>query len=383
MYKRIEKPKKDQSKANTNLVFQKKNHVQQGITYVDNRPEAIAQRKVLAMADTQPFQQRPLKKRGNNTDFPEKLKLGEENPFGFPLDDLRAHYKPAEHAQLQANGAPDTVIQKQAWLNEADDPDRKYPVLMTQDGVLGVLKRFGIEFDQTNENMVAALNMLVTDPKRRTYEETQDSAKQLHEDLQALARHYHGKAEERINRMDSRGTSRKNKKRIPQGRYKTPTGNVTVSGLFGQRMTQSRKEDYGGETFGSVPPYKFIQSSIPDDALPLLSDPMSTKPELTDRQRLATSLAYSLVHVSEEDRVPGTSAYFRAMNRDYIRTRGDGSHPLSSENFPARITAKEQRKLIGGQTKLTDQQKRALEFDSGESSDEDEEHFILRETKSE
>lgn len=188
----------------------------------------------------------------------------------------------------------------------------------------------------------------------------------------------HGTAEERIKRMHDRGIVRRDRERIPKGRYNTPTGPTTISGLFRQRMTQSRQEDYGGETFGSVPSYQDIQNNIPDAALPLLSSRDSSIPVLTDRQRLATSLSHSLVHGSEEDRVPGTSAYFRAINRDYVRTQRNGHHPLSTENFPARRTAQEQRDLMEGRTKLSAQQRRALEVDSGESSDEDERHYIQR-----
>ena len=189
----------------------------------------------------------------------------------------------------------------------------------------------------------------------------------------------HGTAEERLKRMHSRGVlRRKEKGRIPIGRYNTPTGLTTMSGLFGQRMTQSRQADYGGETFGSVPPYLHIQKNIPNEALSLLSDRNSSLPILTNRQSLATSLAHTLVHGSEEDRAPGTSSYFRAVNRDYVRTQGNGQHPLSIENFPARSTAKEQRDLMEGRTVVSEQQRNALENDSAESSDEDEPHYIQR-----
>lgn len=188
----------------------------------------------------------------------------------------------------------------------------------------------------------------------------------------------HGSAEERLERMSKRGSARRDRERIATGRYDTPTGPTTVSGIHRQRMTQSRREDYGGETFGSLPAYDDIQGNLPDEALPLLSDRHASKPQMTDREKLATSLSHTLVHGSEEDRAPGTSSYFRAMNRDFIRTAGDGLHPLSTENFPARSTAQEQRDLMEGRTALSEQQRRALENDSGASSGEDEPHYIDR-----
>lgn len=189
----------------------------------------------------------------------------------------------------------------------------------------------------------------------------------------------HGTAESRIERMHQRGVARSLRNRIPKGRIQTPTGMVTISGLFGQRMTQSRKDDYGGQTFGSVPPYSNLQANLPDNALPTLRDKQAPVTlGLSDRERLASSLAFSLAHGSEEDRVPGTSAYFRAMAGDYLRTGGQGDHPLSVRLFPARSTAQEQRNLMEGRTPLNDQQRRALEDDPELSSDEEEDHFINR-----
>lgn len=191
-------------------------------------------------------------------------------------------------------------------------------------------------------------------------------------------RRRHGTAEERLARMHDRGVARSDRGRIDTGRYDTPTGPTTLSGLFGQRMTQSRQSDYGGESFGRLPPYAGLQGNIPDAALPLLANRNAPAPALSDRQRLATALTHTLAHGSEEDRAPGTSSYFRAMTRDYRRHQGDGQHPLSVANFPARSTAQEQRDLMEGRTALSEQQRRALEDDSGESSDEEDPHYIER-----
>jgi hypothetical protein len=189
----------------------------------------------------------------------------------------------------------------------------------------------------------------------------------------------HGTAESRIERMHQRGEARRKRDRIPKGRYQTPTGMTTVSGLFGQRMTQSRKDDYGGETFGSVPPYAKLQANLPNNTLSSLSDTKAAVPDgLSDRQRLATSLVFTLAHGSEEDRAPGTSAYFRAMVRDYVSTGQQGEHPLSSTLFPARSTAQEQRNLMEGRISLNNQQRRALEEDPEPSSDEEDDYFIKR-----
>lgn len=46
MYAQVEKPKENNSRANANAVAQKKNDGKQGFGFVDNRPEAITQRKL-------------------------------------------------------------------------------------------------------------------------------------------------------------------------------------------------------------------------------------------------------------------------------------------------------------------------------------------------
>ncbi len=187
-------------------------------------------------------------------------------------------------------------------------------------------------------------------------------------------------AEDRLRRMRERGEARREARgRVPTGRYQTPTGMTTVSGLFGQRMSQARKEDYGGETFGSTPPYAGLQANIPDAAVANLGYPQAAVPTgLTHRQRLAVALTHTLANASEEDRAPGYGSYSRAMARDYARTGGQDSHPLHASVNPARISAEEARDLMAGRTALSDQQRRALEEDSEPSSDSDDDYFLQR-----
>jgi hypothetical protein len=49
MYAQIEKPKEHKSRAVTNAVVQNKSVVKQHFEFVDNRPEAVAQRKLVNM----------------------------------------------------------------------------------------------------------------------------------------------------------------------------------------------------------------------------------------------------------------------------------------------------------------------------------------------
>lgn len=51
MYKQVEKPKENTSKAVANSVVQKRSNMKQGFVFLDNRPEMITQRKIQVMAD--------------------------------------------------------------------------------------------------------------------------------------------------------------------------------------------------------------------------------------------------------------------------------------------------------------------------------------------
>jgi len=72
--------------------------------FVDNRPEAIAQRKLNGMANNYSVRQKqPIQKKGNNTGLPGNLKTGIENLSGYSMDDVKVHYNSGKPAQLQAH----------------------------------------------------------------------------------------------------------------------------------------------------------------------------------------------------------------------------------------------------------------------------------------
>ena len=106
--------------AAANSVAQKKSNVKQGFGFVDNRTEAIAQRKLQEMANNSPQvkraaqlqamannystkQRQPTQKKENNTGLPDNLKSGIENLSGYSMDDVKVHYNSAKPAQLQAH----------------------------------------------------------------------------------------------------------------------------------------------------------------------------------------------------------------------------------------------------------------------------------------
>jgi hypothetical protein len=80
---------------------------------IDNRPQAVAQRKMQETIDNSPrmvAQQRAAAQlqaatqaRPNRTGLPDKLKAGIESLSGHSLDDVQVHYNSAKPAQLQAH----------------------------------------------------------------------------------------------------------------------------------------------------------------------------------------------------------------------------------------------------------------------------------------
>lgn len=184
--------------------------------------------------------------------------------------------------------------------------------------------------------------------------------------------------EDRMKRWATRGGIRKKKRRLPTGRYATKTGDVTVSGLFGQRMTQAQKGDYGGESLGSVPSYAAVRDNLPDSALgALLGKKVGAR--LTHKQRLAAALGSALIHVSEEDREPGASKVIRALTRSRMAD-SSATHPLDPAVNPAvgKKGAQKMRDLLQGKIPLSKEQSKALIDHASESSGDDDPHSGFR-----
>jgi hypothetical protein len=113
---------KGQSVANTST--QKKNVSESTFQFEDNRPEAMAQRKLQEMANNSPKTAKttqlktmaeiqsiqPMKeeeelfqKKENRTGLPDRLKIGIENLSGYSMDDVKVHRNSDRPAQLNAH----------------------------------------------------------------------------------------------------------------------------------------------------------------------------------------------------------------------------------------------------------------------------------------
>ena len=89
MYAQVEKPKENKSKAVADSVAQQKSGVKKGFGFVDNRPEAVVQRKLQDIANNHSAQhQNPIQNKENNTGLPDNVKSEIENLSGCSMDDV-------------------------------------------------------------------------------------------------------------------------------------------------------------------------------------------------------------------------------------------------------------------------------------------------------
>ena len=115
-----EKTQENKSKAVANDFSQKQKSSESAFQLVDIRQESIAQRKLQelinnssqvknaaqlqSMADNYAAkQQQPIQKKENKTGLPNNLKSGIEDLSGYPMNDVKVHYKSAKPTQLQAH----------------------------------------------------------------------------------------------------------------------------------------------------------------------------------------------------------------------------------------------------------------------------------------
>ncbi|NBP67375.1 MAG: DUF4157 domain-containing protein [Cytophagia bacterium] len=131
-----DKTLENKSRAVANSLPKQKSNGESTFQFVDNKPEAVAQRKLQEMANNSPKamqlkafqemannsrqakqaaqlqamadnysarQQQPIQKKENNTGLPDNLKSGIENLSGYSMDDVKVHYNSEKPAQLEAH----------------------------------------------------------------------------------------------------------------------------------------------------------------------------------------------------------------------------------------------------------------------------------------
>lgn len=121
--------------------------------FIDNRPEAVAQRKLQHAIDNRASHTAQLKAntneenlsfaQENNTGLPFQLKAGIESLSGYSLDDVKVHYNSSKPAQLQAHAyaqgsdihvAPgqETHLPHEAWHVVQQKQGRVKPTMQLQ-----------------------------------------------------------------------------------------------------------------------------------------------------------------------------------------------------------------------------------------------------------
>jgi len=120
MHSHADKTQENKNQSVSAVDSQRQSGGESTFQFVDNRPEAVAQRKVQEMANNSPqvsqlkaFQEmadthsarqhQPVQKKENKTGLPDNLKSGIENLSGYSMDDVKVHYNSDKPAQLQAH----------------------------------------------------------------------------------------------------------------------------------------------------------------------------------------------------------------------------------------------------------------------------------------
>ncbi|WP_197714561.1 eCIS core domain-containing protein [Nitrosomonas supralitoralis] len=115
-----DKAQENKGQSVANELSQKQSGSESSFKFVDNRPEAIAQRKLQEMANSSrqakqaaqlqaiaasysAQRQQPIQKKENNTGLPDNLKSGIENLSGYSMDDVKVHRNSDKPDQLQAH----------------------------------------------------------------------------------------------------------------------------------------------------------------------------------------------------------------------------------------------------------------------------------------
>ncbi len=120
MHTHADKTQENKNQSVSNVESNKQSSAEPILQFIDNRPEALAQRKLQEMANDslqakQTAQlnaiadihttrlEHPIQKKENNTGLPDNLKTGVENLSGYSMDDVKVHKNSDKPAQLQAH----------------------------------------------------------------------------------------------------------------------------------------------------------------------------------------------------------------------------------------------------------------------------------------
>ncbi|MEP5340728.1 MAG: DUF4157 domain-containing protein [Algibacter sp.] len=148
-----DKTQENKSQSVASLVSQKQSMSESTFQFVDNRPEAVAQRKLQEMANNSPqvkqaaqlqamvdnrsTQQQPIiQKKQNKTGLPDNLKTGIESLSGYSMGDVKVHYNSDKPAQLQAHAYAQSTDIHIASGQEKHLPHEAWHVVQQKQGMV-------------------------------------------------------------------------------------------------------------------------------------------------------------------------------------------------------------------------------------------------------
>ncbi len=186
-------------------------------------------------------------------------------------------------------------------------------------------------------------------------------------------------AETRIARAVERSQRRRERGRLDRGFFTTQTGELTINRIYGQRMSQTSKKFYGGESLGSLPAYSAVREGVSRETAPAIYGADVDVSGMSNSSRLAATLGIGLANVSEEDREPGAGKFIRALARRYS-AEADAKHPFDPAVNPSvgKGGAQDMRELLGGQTRLSNYQRDTYDAYASDSSDSEDDYFVRR-----
>lgn len=172
MKSQVNKIQEEKSQSSSHGKFQSQSVGKSTFQFVNNRSEAIVQRKRQELANNSPHakkmaqlqamannhsaqQYQPIQKKENNTGLPDNLKTGVENLSGISLDDVKVHRNSDKPAQLQAHAyaqgtdihlgaGQEKHLPHEAWHVVQQKQGRVKPTLQMKGGVL-VNDEMGLE----------------------------------------------------------------------------------------------------------------------------------------------------------------------------------------------------------------------------------------------
>lgn len=170
MYAQVEKPKENKSRAVANSVAQKKNSVKQGFGFVDNRPEALVQRKLLQKTANSTKISGINKLSASNSDIVQRISKEEHDKlYQEGQAPLGLRYQPGDSLPKETINGDQYSLQDERYRAETEI-DKKFPQLA----------RPSVSFEEYSKILNQSIELAVGSLRKRFFE-TNDTGLTLQE----------------------------------------------------------------------------------------------------------------------------------------------------------------------------------------------------------